>query len=227
MACTRVADRRAEPVGAVARLGPERDARAVAGEPEQRRVDVVDRPHHRRLVRVRRRHVRARTGWMRRVLAEVQEVRRIGLVPGLHGPVSMPGPRPCRPSGRRTARPMIRRRPAPYGDSMQTVTLDDPLALDVTAVSGSTTACGRPHRRRLTLGLVLHHHAGGVRGPGHLDGDARRLRRPRRASASTAGCSAGSSSGNLLGIVVAGQAADQRGTALPFLAGLVRVHGRV
>ena len=62
--------------GGDAVVGPERDPRAVAGEPEQRRVHVVDGPHHRRLLGVGGRHVRHEP-LDRRVLAEVPEVRRV------------------------------------------------------------------------------------------------------------------------------------------------------
>ena len=205
-------------------VGPEGDARAVAREPEQRRVRVVDRPHHRRLVRVRRRHVRHEP-LDGRVLAEVEEVRRVGLVPGSIGRPACQGLGPATEAttGRAPDDPAGA---APYGDSMQTVTLDDPLAaLDVAAGVATDDGVWAPHRRRLTLGLVFTITL--------VAFEALAISTVMPVVADDLGglglygwVFSGFFLGNLLGIVVAGQAADRRGTALPFLVGLVRVHRR-
>ena len=108
---------------------------------------------------------------------------------------------------------------APYGDSMQTVTLDDPPAFDVTAVR-LDDGVWAPHRRRLTLGLVFTITL--------VAFEALAISTVMPVVSDDLGglglygwVFSGFFLGNLLGIVVAGQAADQRGTALPFLAGLV------
>ena len=105
---------------------------------------------------------------------------------------------------------------------MQTVTLDDPsvLAPAVTTVGGRATACGRPARRRLTLGLVMTITL--------VAFEALAISTVMPVVADDLGglglygwVFSGFFLGNLLGIVIAGQAADRRGTALPFLVGLV------
>ena len=190
MACTRGAVRRPEPVGRRPVLGPERDPRAVAGEPEQRRVDLVDRPHHRRLLRVRGGHVRHEP-LDARVLAVVQEVRRVGLVPGRHRRTA------CQAwtsgGGEPVRRPMLRRARSvrwQHADRDPRRARWRSRAPDAAAADGRVGAAPPSADPR----AGLHDHPRGVRGAGHLHGDAGRGRRPRRARRSTAGCSAASSS---------------------------------
>lgn len=102
---------------------------------------------------------------------------------------------------------------------MQAVTLDDPVAFDVTAVR-IDDGVWAPHRRRLTLGLVFTITL--------VAFEALAISTVMPVVSDDLGglglygwVFSGFFLGNLLGIVVAGQAADQRGTALPFLAGLV------
>jgi MFS family permease len=102
---------------------------------------------------------------------------------------------------------------------MQTVTLDDPVALD-DVVAPIDDGVWAPHRRRLTLGLVLTITL--------VAFEALAISTVMPVVSDDLGglglygwVFSGFFLGNLLGIVVAGQAADQRGTAIPFLAGLV------
>jgi MFS family permease len=102
---------------------------------------------------------------------------------------------------------------------MQTVTLDEPVALDVVAVPVHDGVWA-PHRRRLTLGLVFTITL--------VAFEALAISTVMPVVSDDLGglglygwVFSGFFLGNLLGIVVAGQAADQRGTAVPFLAGLL------
>jgi MFS family permease len=106
--------------------------------------------------------------------------------------------------------------PRSYGGSMQTVTLDDPLALAEPVPGDGVWA---PQRRRLTLGLVLTITL--------VAFEALAISTVMPVVADDLGglslygwVFSGFFLGNLLGIVLAGQAADQRGTAAPYLVGL-------
>jgi MFS family permease len=101
---------------------------------------------------------------------------------------------------------------------MQTMTLDEPLAL--TAPGAAEGGVWAPARRRLTLGLVLTITL--------VAFEALAISTVMPVVSDDLGglglygwVFSGFFLGNLLGIVVAGQAADQRGTAVPFLVGLV------
>ncbi len=104
---------------------------------------------------------------------------------------------------------------------MQTVTLDEPIVTGPPAVPELVTDDGvwAPHRRRLTLGLVFTITL--------VAFEALAISTVMPVVADDLGglglygwVFSGFFLGNLLGIVVAGQAADRRGTAAPFLAGL-------
>ena len=105
------------------------------------------------------------------------------------------------------------------GGSMQTVTLDDPAVIATPAV-GADDGVWAPARRRLTLGLVMTITL--------VAFEALAISTVMPVVSDDLGglglygwVFSGFFLGNLLGIVVAGQAADQRGTALPFAVGLL------
>lgn len=98
------------------------------------------------------------------------------------------------------------------------MTLDEPLALDVPDVPGGDGVWA-PHRRRLTLGLVLTITL--------VAFEALAISTVMPVVSNDLGglglygwVFSGFFLGGLLGIVIAGQAADQRGTAFPFIVGL-------
>jgi MFS family permease len=100
---------------------------------------------------------------------------------------------------------------------MQTMTLDEPAVL---AAPVSADGVWAPERRRLTLGLVMTITL--------VAFEALAISTVMPVVSDDLGglglygwVFSGFFLGNLLGIVVAGQAADRRGTALPFLVGLV------
>ena len=104
---------------------------------------------------------------------------------------------------------------------MQAVTLDDPAVL-APAVATVTERDGvwAPSRRRLTLGLVMTITL--------VAFEALAISTVMPVVSDDLGglglygwVFSGFFLGNLLGIVIAGQAADERGTALPFLVGLM------
>src|SRR5688572_31181983 len=106
------------------------------------------------------------------------------------------------------------------GDSMQTVTLDDPSVLPVAAPVVVTEGVWAPERRRLTLGLVMTITL--------VAFEALAISTVMPVVSDDLGglglygwVFSGFFLGNLLGLIIAGQAADKRGTALPFLVGLV------
>ncbi len=105
------------------------------------------------------------------------------------------------------------------GGSMQTVTLDDPAVIATPAVVADDGVWA-PARRRLTLGLVMTITL--------VAFEALAISTVMPVVSDDLGglglygwVFSGFFLGNLLGIVVAGQAADQRGTALPFAVGLL------
>ena len=104
---------------------------------------------------------------------------------------------------------------------MQTVTLDDPSVLAPAVVTEAEhDGVWAPARRRLTLGLVMTITL--------VAFEALAISTVMPVVADDLGglglygwVFSGFFLGNLLGIVIAGQAADRRGTAFPFLVGLV------
>ncbi|MEQ1786746.1 MAG: MFS transporter, partial [Acidimicrobiales bacterium] len=103
---------------------------------------------------------------------------------------------------------------------MQTVTLDDPAVVPTAPAVDPRDGVWAPARRRLTLGLVMTITL--------VAFEALAISTVMPVVADDLGSLglygwvfSGFFLGNLLGIVVAGQAADERGTAIPFLIGLV------